>query len=232
MSLEEQWYTTEENGFSIIQSSLHPIQGSHSALFQTLSNEFNSGQEGLRKSASVWLNDTFERGFFRGRIRTLWRRNSPSIDQSIGWGGIYFMSNINGIGTTVDSFDGYQITDKGGTLKVLKFISGTPTILKNTSEVLPLDTIRSLEVTWRSEPENFRTLITVRSGSLSNFSDLTEFCFISDMELSESSSGGSLGSAPIQFSQSEGLFSQTINHDHIASYSFDSTSIYKIIKIL
>lgn len=221
MSLALKWNRTEENRLFVERDDINPIANNSSVLFESLSGEFDVGEEGFRKSGSVWLNNTFQRGFSNGRIRTLWRRNSSSTNQSEGWGGIYIMSDIDGIGTRLAPMnDGYQITDKDGTIKVLKFTLSIPTVILDTGILFPLDTVKSLEVTWQFQLDNNRTVITVKQGAALDFSDLTSIGSINDVSDS--------GNIPVQFSESEGLFAQTLSHDHAVSYSFDNTSISKV----
>ena len=225
MALIINWNETEENGMRVEQSDTNPIVETKSVLFESLSGEFESGQETFRKSGSIAMKDTlFSRGFARGRIRTLWRRNSISTDQSEGWGGIYIMSDIEGIGTRIaPMFDGYQISDKSGTLKVFKITLSIPTLLLDTGVSFPLDTIKSLEVIWNFQNDLDRTVITVNQGSALDFSDLTLIGTVNDV--------GDSSNTPVQFSTSEGLFAQTLSHDHVASYSFDSTSVFRLTTI-
>lgn len=221
MALIINWNRTEENAMRVERSEVSPIEDASSVLFESLAGEFVGGEEGFRKSGSIWLKDTFQRGFSKGRMRTLWRRNTPSTDQSEGWGGIYIMSDIDGIGTRLaPMFDGYQITDKDGTLRILKITLSIPTVLFDTGLAFPLDTIKSLEVNWQFQLDNNRTVITVKQGAALDFSDLTTVCTVNDV--------GDSSNTPVQFSQSEGLFAQTLSHDHVASYSFDTTSIFKV----
>lgn len=222
MALIIDWTRTTENGMRVERSETNPILESSSVLFESLSSEFEAGQEGFRKSGNVILNNSYEKGFSRGRIRTLWRRNTPSTDQSEGWGGIFIMSDILGIGTRLAPMNsGYQITDKGGTLKVLKFRLSVPFVLHDTGISFPLDTVRGLDVTWRYESEVGRTVLYIKQGSSLDFVDLTTIATVSDF-------GDSVTGDPVQFSTSEGLFSETLTHDSIASYSFEHTYIYKL----
>jgi len=220
MGLTNNWNKIEENGLRVERSEVDPIIDVSSILFESLTTEFDVGGEGFRKSGSIALKPNFfERGFARAKIRTLWRRNTISVDQAEGWAGIYIMSDIENIGVRLDPMtEGYQITDKDGTIRILKFVNTLPTVIFDTGVAFPTGVVKSLEVIWEFRQSPDKTIITIKQGDIT-FINLVTIGTFEDT------------TNPIQFSESEGLFTQTLSHDHVVSYSFDSTSVTNVTKI-
>jgi hypothetical protein len=213
------WAETKENKMRIDSVSESAISGVYSLRFRSLSTEFTSGEEGFRKSGSIYpRSDLYETGFSDGKIRTLFRMNSS--DPSSAWAGAFFLASAPGIGTRLDETDDmYQVSNKGGTLIIEKFEFTIPTLLLDTGFVISQNAVYGIEVEWEFDIGIESTTIKIRAGTSPEFIDLTLIGSYTD------------SIHPHQFSVSEGLFAQTITHDDSLSYTFDKTSVIKVTTI-
>jgi hypothetical protein len=220
MSLEFDWRSHFENRMRVQTDNENPLVGSHSLLFESFADEFDPGEEGFRKSGSTAiLPSKYERGFSKGRIRTLIRRNGIT-DTDESWSGIYFMSSSEGIGTRVFLPEHvYQVVDKDASIKVIKVESFIPQEIHDTGISLSDDMIYGFEVEWflqsATEFTPKRVRIDVRLGTATDFSDLTSIAVLFD------------DITPLEVSVSEGLFAETETHSSVISYAYDSTSVFK-----
>ena len=218
MPLFIDWIPTSENGARFVETDQNTLSGPSSLLARSDGTEFDATEIGFRKSAAIYLNTQHARGFSDGRLRTLVRRDSPN--QSEGWSGIYIMSDRLGIGTRLDpGLNMYQISDEDGTIKIIKVTGGIKTTLLDTLQNFFAGQVYGFEVTWEYDPVPDRTLIEVKLGTNVDFSDLTTIGTFSDI------------TSPHQFSDSEGIFFQTESHDDLVDYTYDKTSIFRIVTI-
>lgn len=217
MSYPTDWHATRENGVRVINSTDSPINGPYSLLFYSDGTEWNVTAPGFRRSASIYLNGSLhDRGFSDGRIRTLVRRNLD-INQNSVWGGIFLVSEIEGIGTREDPGQTrYEVTDKTGDIQLIKYVDALPTVLATSGVNLDVSTIYGFQVRWAYTNVTDNILITVSLGTNVGFTDLTEILSYND--------SNSPNHSP---SITEGLFVQTETTDDIMSYNFDVTSVYK-----
>jgi hypothetical protein len=216
MPLYTDWKVIKENGLRVEHNTLTPLSGTSSLRMESNGTEFSVTAPGFRKSASIFLHDGFHpRGFSDGRIQTLIRRNSTN--QSAAWGGVYILSDREGIGTRLDPGDDrYEITDKDGTIKVIKFVSAVPTILFDTGSNFGLNTIHGFEVDWEFDFDLTVTKIRISLGTNIDFSDLVQIANVVD------------NTDPLQFSESEGFFVQAQLDTDFVSYTFDKTTLVRI----
>lgn len=222
MPMNFDWTDETENGARFVETIDTPINGPWSLLAESDGNEWDVTDFGFRKSASIYLRDIYPRGFSDGRIRTLAKRSH--INQSEGWSGFFIMSDRLGIGTRLDpGLNMYQISDEDSTIKIIKVTGGIKTTLLDTGVNTALDDIYGFEVLWEYDPIPDRTLIEVRLGTNTDFSDLTLIGTVSDI--------GDSFNSPHQFSQSEGIFFQTESSDDFVSYKYDTTSIFRIVTL-
>ena len=212
MSLEYDWIRQTENGFTIYRNEETPLVDLSSLQF--LSNADQYLMTNMRKSAHVYLRDPDARGIQWGKIRT--RITRKSSDQDEGWSGVFLRANALGIGTFSSPTDSmYQVTDKGGSLRILKFTDGLPTVVHTYVENLPLDTQRSLLVSWILDLNTELFTIDVQLGSLADFSDLVSLGLYDTDDI------------PIALSMSEGLFAQTLTHTSACNYFYDTTRVVR-----
>lgn len=220
MPLYVDWSTESENGARFIETTNNPINsanGLYSLLAQSDGTEWDVIFPGFRKSASVYLKETYPRGFSDGRIRTLIRRNSA--DQGVAWSGIFIMSDRIGIGTRLDPGQNrYEISDEDGTIKVIKVTNAIKSTLFDTGVNFTQDVVYGLNVDWEYDVILDRMLIRVMLGTNLDFSDLTLIGALFDFD-------------PHQFSTSEGLFFQAESSSDFVSYNYDTTSIFRVTHI-
>lgn len=215
MSYPLQWNATRENGLRVLNSPTDPIHGLSSLLLFSDGSEWDVINIGFRKSASVYLNNTFNRGYSDGVIRTLIRRNN-STDQGHAWGGIFFVSDREGIGTLSSPGQRrYEVTDKGGFLKIIKYSIGVPTTLYTSSFAFSPNIIYGFQVRWKYFSLLNDLNIEVSLGTSVDFSDLVLLFDYTD------------SNSPYHLGVTEGLFVQTLSDTDVVSYTFDATSIYE-----
>lgn len=218
MAYPIQWASTRENGLRVLNSPVSPITGPSSLLLYSDGTEWNATDLGLRKSASVFIHggSGIERGFSEGRLRTLIRRNNAT-SQADAWGGIFIYSEIEGIGLRLSPGQTrYEITDKNGTIRILKYTGGLPTTVANSASTFAPNTIYGFEVRWNSTGLGLE--ITVSLGTSPLFIDLLPIISYVDP-------------TPHTLAVTEGLFVQTQSHDDVVSYSFDTTFLYQVTHI-
>ena len=220
MSFPLDWDGTRENGLRIINSPISPINGASSLLLFSDGSEWNATNIGVRKSASLFLrNGVHERGFAEGRITTLIRRN-VSTPQSNAWGGIYVVSDTEGIGLVASQGQNrYEITDRGdGFIKLIKYTVTFPTTLATSAISFSPGTVYGLQVRWKFNGITNALEFRISLGTALSFSDLSEIIVFTD-------------SSPHTNAVTEGLFVQTLSNDDLVSYTFDTTSVFRLIHL-
>ena len=215
MSYPTTWHATRENGVKVFNSTASPLSGGYSLEMSSDGSEWNVTDPGLRKSASIFIKEgSFDRGFIDGRIRTLIRRNSTN--QNLAWGGIYIISDQEGIGTrTSPGQNRYEITDKLGNIALIKYVSTIPTVLFTSTSTFIQNTIHGFEVKWVYDGLLDQLTITVKLGLDTNFSDLAIIFEYMD------------NSSPLTNTETEGFFVQADDSGDFLSYNFDKTSVFK-----
>ena len=207
------WQTEYENGMSVRESIDSPLQGISSLRFFTDETLFTD--EEFRKSGSVCLRESRypTKGFSNGRIRTLIRRSST--DQATGWSGIYCMCDRENIGTRLDPAENmYQVTDKDGSIRILKTVNSITTQVASLGSNIPLNATRAFEVEWNLSANSARLSIIVRLGTVLDFSGMTLV-------------GAYTDTAPLLVAVSEGLFAQTTEGTDTVDYRYDATKVIR-----
>jgi hypothetical protein len=217
MSYPIDFHATRENGVRVLNSSVNPISGASSLLLFSDGTEWDMTAEGFRRSASIYLNGSLhDRGFSDGRIRTFIRRNLD-IDQNSVWGGIFIVSELEGIGTREEPGQTrYEITDKTGDIQLIKYVDTLPIVLATSGVNLEAFTIYGFQVHWAYNSTTDNMVIEVSLGTNVGFTDLIEILSYNDSD--------SPNHSP---SITEGVFVQSSTTDDIISYNFDVTSVYK-----
>lgn len=216
------WSISYENGFRIERTQSPSLSGDTSLRLITLVNEYDhGGGEGFQKSGSIFLRDDFYpggTGLVNGRLRTLIRRLSTNPDR--GWAGFFFMADSYGIG---DRFVGpssmYTVHDQGGEWGLYKVNPVTAVLLESSGVSLPHNTTVSLEVSWRYHASTQNVIISVSSGSATDYSDFSEIIHYVDSVNAYS------------LSVSEGLFGATLLHNDECSYIVDKYTIDKVFSL-
>ena len=209
------WKATRENGVKVFNSTVSPLSGGYSLEMSSNGTEWDVTDPGLRKSASIFIKEgAFDRGFIDGRIRTLVRRNSTN--QNLAWGGIYIISDQEGIGTSISPGQNrYEITDKSGNIALIKYVGAIPTVLFTSTETFLQDTTHGFEVKWVYDGLLDQLTIIVKLGLAADFSDLSIIFEYMDT------------SSPLTDTETEGFFVQATSSDDFLSYNFDKTSVFK-----
>lgn len=219
------WTDESENGARFVNSiPMFSLSGTYALLGESDGTEWDVEFPGFRKSASIYLkNPPHARGFSDGRIRTLIRRNTSFLPDA--WGGIFFLSDRLGIGTRLDPGQNrYEVSDEGdGLVKIIKVENALKTTLATSVISFFPDTIYGLDVEWEYDASLLRTLIVVKIGLQTDFSDLATVMTYSDVQDSFNN--------PHQFSMSEGFFFQAEDSDDFVSFNFDKTTISRYITI-
>lgn len=216
MALETDWRTHTENGMQVRQSALSPLKDASSLQFYTDASLQDSPETVVfRKSGSVCLRgDRYpDRGFANGRIQTLIHR--ASSDQATGWSGIFCMCNQENIGSRLTAAEQmYQVTDREGTLRVVRFWNTIPTTVATFAATFPLNATRAFEVEWNLSGTGEAAVLSliVRLGTALDFSNLAVIGTYTDAN-------------PLTTPRSEGLFAQTIAGDDSVDYTYDDTKV-------
>lgn len=216
MALEVDWRVHTENGLQVRQSVVSPLTGDSSLQFYTDATLQDSPETlPFRKSGSVCLRlDRYPtRGFANGRIQTLIRR--ASADQATGWSGIFCMCSRENTGTRLTAAEQmYQVTDKDGTLRILRFWDTIPTTVATFATPLPVNATRAFEVEWNLSGTGDEAVLSlvVRLGTALDFSNLAIVGTYTD-------------ATPLTTPRSEGLFAQTIAGDDSLDYKYDDTKV-------
>ncbi len=215
MSYPIDWQATRENGLRVLNSTVNPISGPSSLLLFSDGSEWDSTDVGFRKSASLFLQPTYDRGYSNGRIQTLIRRNVSTL-QTAAWAGIYLGSEREGIGTRADPGESrYEITDRDGDIQLIKYTDAIPETLETSVVSFAVDVVYGFQVRWRYDSSTDSLIIRVFRGTALDFSDLVEIIHYTDND------------SPYHLGVTEGLFAQTDSNTDVVSYTFDTTSIFQ-----
>ena len=219
MSYPITWKATRENGVKVFNSTVSPLSGGYSLEMSSNGTEWDVTDPGLRKSASIFIKEgAFDRGFIDGRIRTLIRRNSAN--QSLAWGGVYIISDQEGIGTAISPGQNrYEITDKDGDISLIKYVGSLPTVLFTSTSTFLQNTIHGFEVKWVYDSLLDELTILVKLGLSVDFSDLSIILQYID------------SSSPLTDTITEGFFVQADQSEDFLSYNFDKTSVFRSIHL-
>lgn len=223
------WRQAQENIMRVETVDVNPISMDTSLRMESLTSEFVVGQDPFRKTGAVWMReDLYPIGFSDGKIRTLLRMDTidsvNTADPTVGWGGIFFLTSAVGIGTFFDATNQmYQVSNRGGTIKVDKFDFTVPTTILDTGVSLTPGQVYGIEVYWEYNFANNCTKIRVYLGTDPNFLDLTMIGTFNDVLDSVNT--------PYQFSMSEGLFAQTATGTDFVSFTFDRTTVTRIVML-
>jgi hypothetical protein len=177
VALADWTFSKNRAGLTSAIDGTNPLVGAGSLL---LTNTSDLSYANIQTMHCVY---TANKGFTRGRLRTLIKVHSSTVR---GMFGVYFMASQADVTASGSCYYATLVRDLNAgtrTLRVDKvtsgldqqYPSGTPTTFATVSSAFSVDTTKALEVEWVSDAAVLAgTRIIVRTGDQTDFSDLAE----------------------------------------------------------